>query len=56
MALSILGLLGEDLCSLMTSAIKPFDGSFIAIQTNKGAYVAGETVQGYVVLQNNSPR
>ena len=56
MALSILGMLGESLKQAAASAFKPFDGSFIGIQTDKGSYVAGEAVQGYVVLQNNSVR
>lgn len=41
----------------MTSdLVKGADGSSIAIQTSKGLYNCGERVDGFVVLQNRSPR
>jgi hypothetical protein len=58
MSLNIMGIVGEATRAIQMIApfIPPSDGSYIGIQTDKGSYSAGETVQGYVCLQNNSPR
>ena len=57
-ALAIAGIMGELASALVTVVpfVKPHDGSYIGVQTDKAAYSAGETLQGFVVLQNNSPR
>ena len=56
MPMNILQLVGESAWSLATNIANSSDGSFIAVQTSKGSYTAGESLQGVVVLQNNSPR
>lgn len=47
---------GESLFKMSNDALRSGDGSFIAVQTSKGCYSAGERIDGFVVLQNNSPR
>ena len=42
--------------SMAADAFKSTDGSYIGVQTNQGAYNAGETIHGYVVAQLFSPR
>jgi hypothetical protein len=55
--LALLELAGETLSAAVSAPImRPTDGSFIAIQTQYPRYSAGDLLQGYVVLQNNSPR
>jgi hypothetical protein len=57
-ALALGGIFGEiaRIAVTVVPFVPPRDGSYIGIQTDKGSYSAGETIQGYVVLQNNSPR
>jgi len=54
--LSILSMAGESISRAFAQAVQSGDGSFIGVQTNQGAYTAGETIHGYVVAQINSPR
>lgn len=54
--LSVLNIVGEKVANVLTNLTKGSDGSWIAIQTEKPVYYAGETVRGYIVCQINSPR
>ena len=54
--MQFLKLVGESAMGLQQNLVRSFDGSWLAIETDKGAYYAGDTVQGFVVAQLNSPR
>lgn len=54
--LSVLSIAGEKLTGALTNLKRASDGSWIAIQTEKPVYYAGETVRGYIVCQINTPR
>ena len=36
--------------------VRGSDGSWIAVETDKGVYYAGDMIQGFVVVQLNSPK
>jgi len=55
-AMQFLKMVGESAMGLQQNLVRSFDGSWLAIETDKGAYYAGDTVQGFVVAQLNSPR
>jgi hypothetical protein len=40
----------------MSDMVRGSDGSWIAVETDKGVYYAGDLIQGYVVVQLNSPK
>ena len=54
--MDFLKLIGEAAMGMQNNLVRSFDGSFVAIQTDKGAYYAGDTMMGFVVAQLNSPR
>lgn len=54
--MNVLSMMGEAAWRMASDVAKSNDGSFIGVQTAKGAFSCGERVDGYVVLQNNSPR
>jgi len=49
-------MIGESIQKGISDAVRSTDGSWIAIETNKGSYSAGETIHGFVVAQLNSAR
>lgn len=49
-------MMGDTMSKFANDAIKSMDGSWIAIQTDKPSYYAGETITGWIVTQVNSPR
>ena len=49
-------MVGESIQKGINDAVRSTDGSWLAIETNKGSYYAGETIQGFVVAQLNSAR
>lgn len=54
--MQLLQMVGEAAWAVANNMQKSNDGSFIAVQTSKGSYTAGERIDGCVVLQNNSQR
>jgi hypothetical protein len=40
----------------MSDMVRGSDGSWIAVETDKGVYYAGDMIQGFVVVQLNSPK
>ena len=54
--MNILQMIGESVSRAVQDAKTSMDGSYIGVQTQKGFYMAGEVVNGFVVLQNNSVR
>jgi hypothetical protein len=54
--MNVLSMMGEAAWRMASDVAKSNDGSFIGVQTAKGAFSCGERVDGYVVVQNNSPR
>ena len=55
-AMNFLAMIGESAMGLQQNLVRSFDGSWLAVETDKGAYQAGDTLQGFVVAQLNSPR
>ena len=54
--MQFLKLAGEAFKALETNIVRSGDGSWVAVEQDKGAYYAGDVMQGYVVAQLNSPR